>query len=229
MLKPKKKLTKKEMKVDPLISTYTKFTNFYYNNKKYISYATTGLVVIIIAIIFYVNNIRKNNEIAAAELGKIFHFYDQGDYQSVINGQPEKGIKGLKSIVDEYGGSKSGNLARYYLANSYYMIGETDQALEEFNNVSLSDHLLQASAYAGIAACYERKGNNLEAAKYYYKAADEVSDQSQTPEYLNLAAKNYGTAGEKTKAVDIFKRIKNEYTNHPAAREVDRFIALYSN
>ncbi len=228
MLKPKKKITRKEMKVDPLILTYTKVTNFYYNNKKYISYATTGLIVIIIAVIFYVNNARKNNEIAASELGKIFNFYDKNDFHSAIDGQPQKGIKGLKSIVEEYGSSNSGKLARYYLANSYYMIGETDQALKEFSKLSLSDRSLQASAYAGEAACHERKGNNLEAAKYYHKAANEVLDQSRTPGYLNLAAKNYGTAGEKTKAIDIFKRIKNEYPNHPAAREVDRFIALYS-
>ena len=229
MLKPKKKISKKEIKVDPLISYYTQAKSFYYNNKKYISYSITGVIVVVLAIIFFLNNRSANNERASIEIGKIFQYYDQGNYLIAINGQPEKGLNGLKKIVDEYGSTNSGEMARFYLANAYFVIDSTDKALEEYDDVSLSDNLLQASAYAGVAACYERKKNNLEAAEYYNKAASKVSDQSMTPEYLYNAAKNYGVGGEKDRAVEILKRIKKEYTNHSAAREVDRYIAEYSN
>ncbi len=229
MLRPKKKLSKKEMKIDPLLTTYSKVLIFYEKNKKYISYAFTGLVVVVIAIVFYLNNRAANNELASIQLGKIFQFYDQNNFHVAIDGQPEKGLNGLKKIVDEYGGTKSGELARFYLANAYYEIGETDKALAEYEDVSVSDNLLQASVYAGIAGCYERKSDYLQAAKYYEKAANKVSDNVLTPEYLNLAGKNYGNVGKKENAVNIFKRIKKEFKESNVARDVDRYIAEYSN
>lgn len=229
MLRAKKKLTKKEMKVDPLLTTYSNVLNFYEHNKKYISYAFTGLVVVVIAIVFYLNNRAANNELASIQLGKIFHFYDQNNYQVAIDGQPEKGLNGLQKIVDEYGGTKSGELARFYLANSFYEIGETDKALAEYEDVSFSDNFLQASVYAGIAACYERKADNSQAAKYYEKAANKVSDNILTPEYLSLAGRNYGNSGKKETAVNIYKRIKKEFKESNVAREADRYIAEYSN
>lgn len=229
MLRPKKKLTRKEMKVDPLLTTYSNVLNFYENNKKYISYAFTGLVVVVIVIVFYLNNRAANNELASIQLGKIFHFYDQNNYQVAIDGQPEKGLNGLQKIVDEYGGTKSGELARFYLANSFYEIGETDKALAEYEDVSFSDNYLEASVFAGIAACYERIGDNSQAAKYYEKAANKVSDNVLAPEYLTLAGRNYGNSGKKETAVTIFKRIKKDFKESNVAREADRYIAEYSN
>lgn len=229
MLRPKKKISRKEMKVDPLLTTYSKALSFYDKNKKYISYAFTGLVVVVIAIVFYLNNQAANNELASIQLGKIFQFYDQNNYQTAIEGQPEKGLNGLKKIVDEYGGTKSGEMARFYLANAYYEIGETDKALAEYEDVSFSDKLLQASVYAGIAGCYERKGDNLQAAKYYEKAANKAGDNVLTPEYLSLAGRNYGNSGKKEDAVNIFKRIKKDFKESNVAREADRYIAEYSS
>jgi tetratricopeptide (TPR) repeat protein len=229
MLKPKKKISKKEIKVDPLISYYTQVKTFYYNNKKYISYGVTGVVVVVLAVFFYLNNLKANNERASIEIGKIYQFFDQGNYIIAINGQPEKGLNGLKKIVDEYGNTKSGEIARFYLANAYFLIDSTEKALEAFEDVSLSDKLLQASTYAGMAACFERKKNNIDAAEYYNKAANTISDPKLTPEYLFNAAKNYGISGEKERAIEILKRIKKEYTSHSAAREADRFIAEFSN
>ncbi len=138
-------------------------------------------------------------------------------------------MNGLKKIVDEYGSTKSGEMARFYLANSYYEIGETDKALAEYEEISFSDKYLQASVYAGIAGCYERKGDNLEAAKYYEKAANKVSDVIMTPEYLILAGINYGNGGKKENAVKLFQRIKKEFKESNVARDVDKYIAEYSN
>jgi tetratricopeptide (TPR) repeat protein len=229
MLKPKKKISKKEIKTDPLITYYTQAKTFYFNNKKNISYGITGVVVVVLAFIFYMNNRAANDERASIEIGKIYQYFDQGNYLIAINGQPEKGLIGFKKIVEEYGSTHSGEMARFYLATAYYMIDSTDLALNEFDDVSFSDNLLQASVYAGKAACYERKENKLEAADYYDKAANKASDESITPEYLYHAATNYGISGKKERAVEILKRIKKEFPTHSSAREADRYIAEFSN
>jgi len=41
MLNPKKKLAKKEIKEDTLLTAYAKMNTYYYENKKYVNYALT--------------------------------------------------------------------------------------------------------------------------------------------------------------------------------------------
>src|SRR5712692_6344488 len=163
MLTPKKKLSRKEIKEDELLKVYAKASAFYYANKRHVSYASTGLVVVIVAALIFFNNRRANNEKAATELGKVFTLYDAAannpaQYQLAIDGQPERGIMGLKTIVENYGGTESGGLARFYLANAYYGVGKYDEALRHFESFSSGNKLLQASAYAGTGDCHEEKG-----------------------------------------------------------------------
>ena len=144
MLNPKKKITKREIKQDGLITAYAEATSYYYDHKKSIGYAITGIVVIIVAVFIYFNNKRANNEKAATEIGKVFPVYDAGAQESrqyllAINGQPEKGIMGLKAIVDNYGGTDSGELGRFYLANAYYHLRQYDEALKQFEKFDGSD------------------------------------------------------------------------------------------
>lgn len=234
MLKPKKKLTKTEIKQDTLLTSYAKLTSYYDQYKKYVNYGITALIAIIVVIVIYVNNKNANDEKAATELGKIFSIYDRGSsdpqqYQLAIDGQPERGLMGLKSIVDNYGNTSSGEVARFYLAHAYMNLDKTDEALKAFDSFSSDNDLLTASAYAGMAACYEKKNDIEKAASYYEKAARTAADQSSTPEYLNSAAICYGKNGEKEKAVSIFKRIKKEYPKSQVAREVDRYISQFSS
>jgi tetratricopeptide (TPR) repeat protein len=233
MLKPKKKITKREIKQDTLITTYAKVTSYYDQNKKYLNYAFTAIVVIAIGIVVYINNHRSNNVKATTELGKVFSIYDAAasdprQFTIAIEGQPERGIMGLRSIVDNYGSTVSGELARFYLGNAYLHLGKYDDALKQFDSFSSSDNLLTAAAFAGLGACYEGKNNFADAAKRYEKAANAVANQAVTPDYLNSAARCYGMSGEKERAVELLKRLKKEYPKSAAARDADRFISEYS-
>lgn len=215
------------MKQDPVLTMYARVLAFYETNKKYISYAITAVVVIAIASVVYVNNRKAGNEKAAAELGKVLHLFDGGQYQQAIDGVPEQGIIGLKSIVDNYSG-ESAEMARFYLGNSYYMLAKYDEALEQFDDFSGSDPILSASAYAGMASCYEAKQNYSSAAKYYEKAFDAVPKAPVAAEYLSHAAYNHGLGGDKAKAVAMYKRLKKEFQQSAAARDADRFISQFS-
>jgi len=233
MLKPKKSISKKEIKQDALITSYAKVTSFYEANKKYINYAVTAIVVLIIATVIYSNNRKANDEKAATELGKVFSIYDAGSsdarqYKVAIDGQPERGIMGLKAIVDNYGSTVSGEFARFYLANAYLNLGNYDEALKQFKSFNGNNDIMNASAKAGMAFCFESKGEFKDAAANYEKAAGTISDQVEAPDYLNSAALCYGRAGDKERAVTILKRIKKDFPKSSFARDADRYIAQFS-
>ena len=216
-----------------MLSTYVQATTFYYENKKYVSYGLTALIVIIIGVVIFVNNRRANDEKASIELGKVFSIYDAGStdanqYKIAINGQPERNIMGLKSIVENYGGSEAGELARLYLANAYRYTGQYDEAVKQYESFSGGSNLIKASVHAGLAATYEAKNEYGKAAAEFERAASMSSAPYIIPEYLNAAARSYGLAGEKEKAVTLFKRLKKEYPTSTYAREADRYISQFS-
>ncbi|MBI5464579.1 MAG: tetratricopeptide repeat protein [Ignavibacteriales bacterium] len=229
MLKGQKKITKHEIKEDKLVTTYFEAQGWIENNKRLMSYIVGVPIALILLGWFYTEKRSDWNDTASAQLAKILPYYEQGRYQESINGVPQEGAQGLTMIVDEYGSTKSGEIARFYLANSYFNLGNYDKALENYKSVDLSDNLLSASVYAGIAACYENKGDHAEAASYYEKAAFKHMKPSLAPENLFNAAANYAAAGKKEKAVELLKTLKKEFPNSNLARDVDRYIASFAS
>lgn len=225
MLRPKKKISKRELKEDALITSYVKARTFYDENKRNISIGITALVVVVLASIVYINNRNANEQEASTELGKVFQLYDSGQYQTAIEGTPERNIKGLKAIVDNYGGTDAGNFAKFYLANAYYKLNKFHDALEQFEDFSPEGQLLSVSRLMGIGQCYEAIGQYENAAEHYEKAATSYPKAVEAAESLNLAAMNYAEAGKKEKALDLFKKLKKDYPTTTYARDADRFIA----
>jgi len=228
MLKPKKKISKKELKQDTLITTYMKVTRFYDQYKKQISIGVTAVIVVVAATMIFLSNRAKNNDLATAKLAAISQFSDNGQYQMAIDGVPDRNLVGLKQIVEDYGSTPAGDMARFYLADAYYQTGKYQEALEAFKDCSPSDALLKASRYAGIAACYEALGKYEDAAGNFESAADKDATDDTISEHLNSAARNYALAGNKSKAVDLLKRIKKNYPTTAAGREADRYITQFS-
>ncbi len=233
MLKPKRKISKKEIRQDGLLNAYANVTSWYYEYKSYVGYGLTALVLVVVGIIVYTNNRANKNLEAATKMGSVIAIYDAAgsdprQYQIAIDGQRERGIMGLKEIVDTYGGTEAGEHARLYLADAYLNLGRFDEALKQYESFSGSNKLLRASAYAGAASCLEQKGEFRDAASDFEKAASLTSDKTSTPDYLCSAARCYGLAGEKEKAITLFKKLKQEYPMSSGARDADRYISQFS-
>lgn len=225
MLKPRKRITKKELKQDQLITTYVKATEFFRNNRKLVSGTITGLVIGVIVVIAYLNNRNSDNLKAATELSQVLNLFNGGAYQMAINGDPTRNITGLKSIVDNYGSSETGEQAKIYLADCYYYIGSYDEALKYFKNYDGSDKLLEASADAGIAEVYEIRGDHEKSAEYFDRAASRDSKSFLTPQYLIGAARNYIKIGKKDRAADLLTRVKKNFPDSPYATNLDYYMA----
>ncbi len=224
MLKKQKELAQRVKKQDDLITTYDNAVWWYETNKKLLTNVGIAIVVLAAGGWFYINNNRTNNEKAANEFAKLFSYYDNGQYQLAINGLPEKNVRGLQAIVNDYGSTKYGNVAKFYLANSYFNTGEYDKALEAYDDANLDVPILEASRVAGVAACYEVKANYADAAKYFEKAGKSNANDPNAAEYLSNAARNFVKAGNKEQAIELYKLIKKEHSSSAAARDAERYL-----
>jgi tetratricopeptide (TPR) repeat protein len=228
MLRPTKKISKKEIKQDKLVTTYVQVTNFYQSYKRQINIGIVVVVAVVIAGVVYVKNRADNHERALTQLSAVQSLFDSGQFQSAIDGVPERNIVGLKSIVDNYGGSPGGDLARFYLADAYFQLGKYQEALEQFKDCSPSDDLLKGSRDQGIASCYEALGDAGEAAEYFEASAARQPTEEGEAEQLANAARNYDRAGDTAKALEIYNRLKKNFPTTTPGREADRHITRLS-
>jgi tetratricopeptide (TPR) repeat protein len=226
VLAKKKKLSKKQIKEDKLVTSFYNARTFYEDNQSKVLMVLGAVAAVIVAIIWYNSKITQDNQSAAVELSRIYSIYESGSFQEAIDGQPGTNITGLKSIVDNYGGSEQGETARIYLANSYYFLGDYQNAKDEYDSYSGSNMQLVASAYAGIAACYEADEDYNSAADFYLKAAEVYEYNPMNADNLLNSGKNYIKSKDYGKAEEILGRIKDDYAQSAAARDVDRYLAL---
>lgn len=226
MITKKRKLSRKEIKEDKLVSFVYKARSFYEEHtNKIFTYGAVAVVAVALAY-FYVNQQKADNENAGVELSRTMILYDQGAYLQAIEGQQGTNIIGLKTIVEEYGGTENGESAKIFLANSYSFLGNYEEALKYYEDYSGSIDYFKAAAISGRAGYYASKKDYEEAADLYLEAAGITEVNALNPEYLLNAGINLLKAGNKEEAKTLFETIREKYSTSLAGREIGQYLAL---
>jgi tetratricopeptide (TPR) repeat protein len=226
MLTKKKKLSKKQIKEDKLVVTYYKVLGYFQENKNRIVIYGAAFLVLVAAVFFYIQNKNENNLKASDQLGKVMDLYNNGSYLQAIQGKPGTNVEGLKKIVENYGNTENGEIAKIYLANSYFMLDKIEDAFKYYEDYDGSIAIFKAASLAGQAGYYAYKNDFDKAADLYRQASKVSSEDVLNPDYLLKAGINYIKAGKKEDAKDLFEKIKKDYTSSNAFREVDKYLAM---
>jgi tetratricopeptide (TPR) repeat protein len=226
MLTKKKKLSKKEIKEDKLVVIYYNVYNYFLENKNRIGIYAGGLAIVIAAIYFYMNSKTENNNQAGIQLSRVMGLYDAGAYLEAIEGRQGTNIVGLKKIVAEYGSTENGETAKIYLANSYQMLGNVEEAFKYYEDFGGSNKIFKAAALSGEAGYYAYKKEFEKAADLYLSASRVSKENVLNPEYMLKAAINYIDSGKKEDAKDLLETIRKDYQTSTAFREVDKYLTL---
>lgn len=225
MLTPKKKITRKEIKQDNLVTFYYKAYAFLDEHKRNLAIVVGGIALVILAVVLYKNNQAADNEIAGADLYNTVKLFEANQFQDAIEGKPGTNVVGLRKIVEDYGSTENGELAKIYLGNAYLMLAKFDEALKAYEDYGGGNDLLKAAALAGEAACYEAKEDYENAASYYLKASKVTAENVLNPQYILFAGINYLNIGKQEEAKELFETIKRDFSKSMFARDVDRYLA----
>ena len=220
MLKPRKRLTKKKLKEDKLVTFYFKATAWVEANSKYLTAGAVAVVLLFVAIYAYSNSLKSAERAASVELARAMRAYENSDYQNALTL--------LTNLVENYGNTPSGKLGYFYLANSFYQTGDYQNARKYYEKFASSfdgDPHILSSAMGGVAACYEQEQQYLEAAQQYLKVVKKYPKSIFAPQYLLRAARCYTLAEQPEKAKELYDRIIQEY---PDSREKDEAVMLKS-
>ncbi len=143
--------------------------------------------------------------------------YSKDTVGTILNGGADGDIKvtGLLSIMKNYSGTPSANLASYMTGACYLHLKEFDKAikyLKEFDGNGASQ--IQSAAYRMLGDAYAEQKKNDDALSYYKKAIDasSVKDEGTRFQALSRAALFCDATGKTKEAVAYFKQIKEDIT-----------------
>ena len=221
MLKPKRKITKQNLKEDKLVKTTLQVKNYLEENSKQVFYFVSGVLLVILIIMWYRYYSQKTNEEAIAQLGMAQIEFTNGNY--------DKATKRLLTLIQEYNNTIEAEQGMFLLANIYYQQNNFPQArqyFKEFVDSYSGSPILLASGYAGLAACYETENNFTEAGRFYEKAAREAGEFIEADEYCFLAGICYKKAGETNKAKKQFESLIKESKSGNRSKDAESQLML---
>jgi len=194
-----------------------------------------GLIVVAALIFGYLGYnkfIKEPKEIEAAnELAYPKGFFDQAQASSVavdsiynlaLNGADGK--YGLLDIIDNYGSTNAGNLAKYMVGISYLKMNDYENAITYLNKFTTKDEIIGAQALGNIGDAFADINQPEQALEYYEKAANFESNAFTTPMYLLKAGNTAMELKNYKKAESIFTTIKDKYTSSDEAKDIMMYI-----
>ena len=134
MLKPQRKITRKEIKRDPFLETIDKIEYNFEQNKKTYLYIALGLIAVIISVNILLNKQGQKVIDSNSALGMALVAFDNKDY--------ENAKFQFESILSDFSGTNSSNIANYYLGKISFEKNELIKAesyLNEYFNNSEPD------------------------------------------------------------------------------------------
>jgi len=221
MLKPKKKITKKELKQDKFVIFTLQAKKYFDEHQKAILQAGIGIIILIILITFYVNSKRSAAEKASSFLGQA-----QIELQM---GNQDRAITLLKELVDRYEGTVPAGQGTFMLARIYWQNGDYTNAKEYFKKYIddyANDPILTPAAFAGYADYLLIEKKYAEAAQYYEKAAKANPEFPEAASFLYSAAIAYRDAGDVKKAKEIVEKILKDYSDTQYRSRAELLLAM---
>jgi len=205
-LSPEKRISKRQMKQDKLVGSAFQAAEYVQNNKKYFIIGLVSIVMIGL-IIYFIDYSIAQKGYAAEEL------YGKAQIASAMQ-QPTLAISDYKTIIEQYGSTKTADRACYNLGKVYYDQDNCDSAMYYFNmyiNNYGKVKLLLGGAYGGVANCLEKISDFAGAGEYYFNAAELINDDLQSPEFYMAAGRTFNKAGLYENAVMSYQLVIDKY------------------
>ncbi|MDD4374517.1 MAG: tetratricopeptide repeat protein [Bacteroidales bacterium] len=220
----KKGLDKGDERLEVVESTLSKTEQFIENNQKSLVVVVAIIVVVVLGYFginrYYFDPLEKE---AQTQLFMAEAYFEQDSLNKALYGDGNN--LGFLDVIDEFGSTKAGNLAKYYAGVSFLKQGEYEEALSHLKKFKGKDKIVTAMAAGAIGDAYLELDKKSEAAAQYLKAARHKSNELTSPMFLLKAGQTYELIGDNKKAVEVYNELKMNFPNTTEGRNAERYIA----
>lgn len=217
----KGKDTNTEVEVEEFVS---KSELFIENNSKKIIYSIIAITLVVAAVLGFKHGYSIPQEKKAeAAMFKGEQYFARDSFALALNGNGADYI-GFESIIDQYGSTNAGNLAKAYAGICHFKLGNTEKAISYLKDFSASDNMVSPSMTCLIGDCYVNMGNVKEGINYFEKAANAADNEVLSPICLKKAGLAYESLKQYNDAVKAYTAIKEKYFQSVEAADIDKYI-----
>lgn len=221
----KGKNTNAELEVGEFVSKSERFIE---NNSKKIIYGIIAVALVVGAILGFKHGyLIPQEKKAAAAIFKGEQYFAKDSFNLALNGNGADFL-GFEGIIDKYGSTASGNLAKAYAGICYFKMGDTKNAIAKLKSFSGDDSMISPAIVGLIGDCYVNMGDVKEGVSYFEKAAKKADNVVISPVYLKKAGIAYESLKQYDDAVKAYTTIKEKYYNSTEAADIDKYIARAS-
>ncbi len=222
--KPEKKVDKTEERIVAVEEAFSKTEQFIEKHQTVIIIVVAAIVVVVLGFFgfrkFYLAPQEKE---AQGQMFMAEKYFEQDSLKKALNGDGQ--YLGFLAIIDEYGITKSANLAHYYTGLCYLKMGQFENALTYLKKFSSDDQFVGPMAKGAMGDAYLELKQTEKAAELYLKAADMRKNDFTSPLFLMKAAWAYEELADFGKALSLYKRIKEEFPRSNEGRDIDKYIS----
>lgn len=213
MAKNEKKVELQENEFDVQLSKSEQFVE---KNQKTILGVCVAIVLVVAAVWGW--NMLSNSKNAKAQdaIWESEALFNQGQY--------EQALEGFESVIDEFGSTKAGNMAKAYAGICHKNLGNYDEAIKQLSDFSGNDNVVAPAMLSALGDCYVNQDNNKKAAETFEKAAKAANNAQYSPLFLKKAGLAYEAADDKAAAAKAYQAIKDNWAETSVAQTIDKYI-----
>lgn len=217
----------KKQQVDNLTeveSALTKSEQFLETNQKLIGIVIGAIVLVSVAYLslnkFYLEPRSKS---AQEQMYVAQNYFEKDSFNLALNGDGSN--PGFLDIIDDYGSTDAGNLAKYYAGITYLHLGKYDDAINYLKKFSTSDLLLGPVAVGAQGDAQLELGKADKALDLYTEAYKMNDNDLTTPVYMLKAGELLENSNKAADALKLYETIKLKYAETNEGRSIDKYIA----
>ena len=194
---------------------------FFERNGRTMSYVFLGLLVLAALVFGYRSLILQPRATKAAEMIAEAQNRFEGenpDFETALLG--DDNAAGFLDVIEKYGSTPSGNLAKHYAGICYLRTGDLENAakyLAKFSQLKgIPGELINAQNYGLQGDIAVEQQDYARAVKFYEKAVKAADNNLTAPMYLRKAGLAEQAQGNEQKAAAFYEEI---LTSYPAMRK----------
>jgi len=209
-----------EQNVGEILSKTDQFVEKYL---KQIIIAVATVIILVVAIIGarHIYFLPKEKE-AQVAIFPAERYLSLQQWDLALNGDSLNNV-GFLDIVNDYGFTQTGNLAKARAGICFYHLEDFESAIKHLKGYKGKDKLFSSVVNGLIGDSYVDLGE-VQNAIGYFKKALKAESNSLNPVYLKKMATAYESLADYKGALEAYNTIKTKYPDSQEASEIDKYI-----
>lgn len=206
-----------------IVEKFSDFEHFVERNKKLFGFGLTAFLLVIGGYFGYRYWSASEDAEAQKQLFPAVYYFEADSLNKALKGDGNN--LGLLSVADEYGYTKAGKLAHFYIGAIYLKQGKFQEAIDNLKEYNANDMLISARANCLIGDAYMELNDPKSALEYFKKAALHYPNKYFSPRYLMKAALAQELDKDFTGAINSYGTIVEKYFDSQEAQDAKKLKA----